>query len=105
MIKRMKKEERDELAKARAEEEAVRKENKLLSFLLPIVGAFAFILGLVGFILTINSGLIGVTIFYAILFAVGLLGILYGVLLIIRTKKPDFLKKKKEAEEDTVLAD
>lgn len=101
----MKKEERDELAKARAEEEAVRKENKLLSFLLPIVGAFAFILGLVGFILTINSGLIGVTIFYAILFAVGLLGILYGVLLIIRTKKPDFLKKKKETEEDTVLAD
>ena len=105
MINRMKKEERDELARARADEEAVRKENKLLSFLLPIVGAFAFILGLGGFILTINSGLIGVTIFYAILFAVGLLGILYGVLLIIRTKKPDFLKKKKETEEDTVLAD
>ena len=101
----MKKEDRDELDRIKAEEEAVKKENKLLSFLLPIVGAIAFILGLVGFILTLNSGLIGVVIFYAILFVIGLLGILYGALLIVRIKKPDFLKKKKAVEEDTVLAD
>ena len=101
----MKKEDREELDRIKAEEEAIRKENRLLAFLLPSVGGAAFILGLVGFILTINSGLIGVVIFYAILFILGVLGILYGLLMIVRIKKPEFLKKKKNQEEDTVLAD
>ena len=35
------------------EQKAVERENKLLRFLLPIVGAVAFLLGLLGFILTI----------------------------------------------------
>ena len=80
-------------------------ENKILSFLLPIVGGIAFILGLVGFILTLGAGKIGITVFYAILFALGLLGVLYGVLIIIRLKNPDFLRKQKKEKEDTILAD
>ena len=85
------------------EQKAVERENKLLRFLLPIVGAVAFLLGLLGFILTVGQGNVGVTVFYIILFIFGLVGVLYGVLLIIREKKPDFLKIKKVEKEDTIL--
>lgn len=85
------------------EQKAVERENKLLRFLLPIVGAVAFLLGLLGFILTVGQGNVGVTVFYIILFIFGLVGVLYGVLLIIRKKKPDFLKIKKVEKEDTIL--
>ncbi len=85
------------------EQKAVERENKLLRFLLPIVGAVAFLLGLLGFILTVGQGNVGVTVFYIILFVFGLVGVLYGVLLIIRKKKPDFLKIKKVEKEDTIL--
>ena len=85
------------------EQKAIEKENRLLRFLLPIVGAIAFVLGLLGFILTVSEGKPGITVFYIILFVLGLLGVLYGVLLIIRKKKPDFLKRKKVEKEDTIL--
>ena len=85
------------------EQKAVERENKLLRFLLTIVGAVAFLLGLLGFILTVGQGNVGVTVFYIILFVFGLVGVLYGVLLIIRKKKPDFLKIKKVEKEDTIL--
>ena len=85
------------------EQKAVERENKLLRFLFPIVGAIAFLLGLLGFILTVGQGNVGVTVFYIILFIFGLVGVLYGVLLIIRKKKPDFLKIKKVEKEDTIL--
>lgn len=85
------------------EQKAIERENKLLRFLLPIVGAIAFLLGLLGFILTVGQGKPGITVFYIILFVFGLVGVLYGVLLIIRKKKPDFLKIKKVEKEDTIL--
>ena len=85
------------------EQKAVERENKILRFLLPIVGAVAFILGLLGFILTVGDGKPGITVFCIILFISGLVGVLYGVLLIIRKKKPDFLKIKKVEKEDTLL--
>ena len=85
------------------DKKATEKENKLLRLFLPIVGIFAFILGILGFILTLGKGNVGVTVIYAILFLLGLLGILYGVLLIIRKKRPDFLKKKKAEQADTLL--
>ena len=85
------------------EQKAVERENKLLRFLLPIVGAVAFLLGLLGFILTVGQGKPGITVFYIILFVFGLFGVLYGVLLLIRKKKPEFLKKKKAEKEDTLL--
>ena len=94
------------LDKEQKEQRAIYIENKILSFLLPITGAAAFILGLVGFILTLNAGQVGITIFYIILTLLGLVGSLYGVLLLVRLKKPDFLKmKKKEEVEDSILQD
>jgi len=94
------------LDKEKKEQRAIYIENKILSFLLPITGVAAFILGLVGFILTLNAGQVGITIFYIILTLLGLVGSLYGVLLLVRLKKPDFLKmKKKEEVEDSILQD
>ena len=94
------------LDKEKKEQRAIYIENKILSFLLPITGVAAFILGLVGFILTLNAGQVGITIFYIILTLLGLVGSLYGALLIIRLKKPDFLKRKKKEEvEDSILQD
>ena len=85
------------------EQEAIEKENGILRVLLPIVGAIAFVLGLLGFILTVSEGKPGITVFYIILFLAGLLGVLYGVLLIIRKKKPNFLKRQKVEKEDILL--
>ena len=94
------------LDKEQKEQRAIYIENKILSFLLPITGVAAFILGLVGFILTLNAGQVGITIFYIILTLLGLVGSLYGVLLLERIKKTDFLKmKKKEEVEDSILQD
>ena len=94
------------LDKEQKEQRAIYIENQILSFLLPITGVAAFVLGLVGFILTLNAGQVGITIFYIILTLLGLAGSLYGVLLLVRLKKPDFLKmKKKEEVEDSILQD
>lgn len=94
------------LDKEQKEQKAIYIENKILSFLLPITGVIALILGLMGLILTASAGQVGITVFYIILLALGLAGTLYGVLLIIRLKKPDFLKrKKKEEAEDSILQD
>lgn len=88
------------------EQRAIYLENKILSFLLPITSVIALIVGLLGFILTLPAGQAGITVFYIILFLLGLAGSLYGALLIVRLKKPDFLKRKKKEEvEDSVLQD
>ena len=94
-----------QLEKEEKEQKIIEKENKLLRLFVPIIGLIAFILGLMGFILTLNEGKTGTTVFYIILFVLGLMGILYGVILIIRKKKPDFLKRKKKAEQADTLLD
>ena len=94
------------LDKEQKEQRAIYIENKIFSFLLPITSVIALILGLVGLILTLPAGQTGITVFYIILLVLGLVGSLYGALLIIRLKKPDFLKKKKKEEvEDSILQD
>ena len=99
-------ENKKELDKEQKEQRAIYIENKILSFLLPITGVIALILGLMGLILTASAGQVGITIFYIVLLVAGLAGTLYGVLLIVRLKKPDFLKrKKKEEAEDSILQD
>ena len=88
------------------EQRAIYLENNILSFLLPITSVIALIVGLLGFILTLPAGQAGITVFYIILFILGLAGSLYGALLIVRLKKPDFLKRKRKEEvEDSVLQD
>ena len=94
-----------ELEKEKAEKRAIERENKLLRILLPTVGLIAFIIGLLAFILTLDQGQTGITIFFAIMFSVGFIGILYGIVVLIRIKKPNFLKKKVVETEDEVLSD
>lgn len=95
-----------QIEKEKKEKRAIEMENKILRIVFPVVGIAAFIIGLLGFILTINSGKPGLTVFFIILFLLGLVGVLYGVLLLIRIKKPNFLVRKKlEESEDEVLPD
>lgn len=94
-----------ELEKEKAEKRAIERENKLLRILLPTVGLIAFIIGLLAFILTLDQGQTAITVFFAIMFSVGFIGILYGIVVLIRIKKPNFLKKKVAETEDEVLSD
>ena len=84
-----------QIEKEKAEKRAIEKENKILRIVFPVVGVAAVIIGLLGFILTVNAGKPGMTVFFIIMTLLGLVGVLYGVLLLVRIKKPDFLKKKK----------
>ena len=69
------------------EKKEIELENKLLKILLPSVGGAAFIIGLVGFILTITVN-VPVAIFLLILAILGAGGIAYGVYhLILKNKK------------------
>ena len=95
-----------QIEKERKEKRAIEMENKILRIVFPVVGIAAFIIGLLGFILTVGSNQPGITVFFVILFLLGLVGVLYGVLLLIRIKKPNFLMRKKPEEvEDEVLPD
>ena len=93
--------EKKELLDDKADKRAIERERKILSVLLPTLGVISFILGVVGAILTATGNPIetGTLVFYVILTVLGVLGILYGVVVIIRKKNPDFLRKKKEEEE------
>lgn len=93
--------EKKELLDDKADKRAIERERKILSVLLPTLGVISFILGVVGAILTATGNPIetGTLVFYIILTVLGVLGILYGVVVIIRKKNPDFLRKKKEEEE------
>ena len=94
------------LDKEQKEQRAIFIENKILSFLLPITGVAALILGIMGFALTLNAGQVGITIFYIVLSLIGLAGSLYGAILLVRLKNPNFLKRKRKEEvEDTILQD
>ena len=68
------------------EKEAIALENKMLSILLPTVGAIAFIIGLVGFILTVSEK-VGAAVFLMIIAVLGLGGIGYGAFLIIKAQR------------------
>lgn len=75
------------------EKQAIELENKILKILLPVVGGIAFILGLVGFILTISINT-GVAIFLLILALLGAGGIAYGVYLLVMKHKRKFRKEE-----------
>lgn len=79
------------------EQKMIELENKLLAFGMPIVGLIAFILGLTGFILIINSGNVPVMVSLIILFLLGIGGMVYGLVQLIKYIKS---KHPKESEED-----
>lgn len=75
-------------------------ENKVLSYLMPIVGVIAMIVGIVGFILTINHNT-GIAIFLVLLAALGLGGIILGLLTFFKERKnKKGRKEKKEPEQE-----
>lgn len=73
-------------------------ENKVLSYLMPIVGLVAFVVGLVGFILVVNQN-IGIAIFLIILAVLGLGGIAYGVLAFLKKRQKKLHKEVKEPDQ------
>ena len=77
------------------EKKEIEMENKILKVLLPSVGGAAFILGLVGFILTITVN-VAVAVFLLIVAILGAGGIAYGVYHLI-------LKKKKKLRKEEVV--
>ena len=94
----------NELEKEKQEQLAIAKENKFLSILLPVVGIIAMALGIPGFVLTLGQGNNGVTVFYMILAVLGVGLLVIGILMIIKLKNPNFMKKKEKVEED-IIAD
>lgn len=79
------------------EKAAIEWENKVLSYLMPSVGLAAFVIGLLGFILLINSN-IGLAIFLLIIALLGAGGIAYGVVVFIKKRRAKL--KKEEVEPD-----
>ena len=73
-------------------------ENKVLAWLMPIVGLVAFIVGLTGFILVINDN-IGIAIFSIVLAVLGLGGIAYGVVVFLKKRKNKYRKEIKEPDQ------
>ena len=80
------------------EQKAIAWENKVLSFLMPIVGLIAFVMGLIGFILVVKQN-VGVAIFLIVLAALGLGGVAYGVVEFIK-KRAQRKPKENEAQEE-----
>ena len=95
----MEKKKNSNLTPEQQEKKEIELENKILSVLMPIVGGAAFVLGLVGFILTISVN-VPVAIILLILAVLGLGGIAYGVYHLI-LKKWRKLHKKESVPSDT----
>ena len=83
------------LSSEQKEKKQIAFENKLIDILLPSVGLVAFIIGLVGFILTIGSN-VGVGIFLLFLCLLGAGGIAYGVLRFLKWRRNKYLKPEQE---------
>ena len=82
--------------KERKEQKAIETENKILSFLIPIVGAIAFILGLLGIIFVAGSGKVGVLVFLYHSLYLRRLRLLIRRITPCPQEKTRFLKEKKE---------
>ena len=91
----MDKKKKTNLTPEQQEKKEIEMENKILKVLMPAVGGAAFILGLVGFILTISTN-VPIAVFLLIIAILGLGGIAYGVYHLI-------LKKKKKLHKEEVV--
>ena len=81
------------------EQEIIKKENKILTFLLPAVGALLFIFGLLGCILSIGTN-VGVGVILLIFAIIGAGGIAYGVYKFIMYRKNRFKKEEVEPSQN-----
>ena len=81
------------------EKEAIELENKMLTFLLPSVGLVAVVIGIVGFILAVNTNL-GGAIFLLILALLGLGGVGFGVFKFINYQRNKYRKPDSEPSQE-----
>ena len=81
------------------EQQMIAFENKLINYVLPAVGLAAFIIGLVGFILTISNN-VGVAIFLLVLALLGAGAVAYGVLQYLKARKQKLFKEEKEPSKE-----
>ncbi len=91
----MEKKKNSNLTPEQQEKLEIEKENKILKVLMPAVGGAAFILGLVGFILTITVN-VAIAIFLLIVAILGAGGIAYGGYHLI-------LKQRKKLHKEEVV--
>ena len=91
----MEKKKNSNLTPEQQEKLEIEKENKILKVLMPAVGGAAFILGLVGFILTVTVN-VAIAIFLLIVAILGAGGIAYGVYHLI-------LKQRKKLHKEEVV--
>lgn len=89
----MEKKKNSNLTPEQQEKLEIEKENKILAVLMPAVGGAAFILGLVGFILTITVN-VAIAIFLLIVAILGAGGIAYGVYHLILKKRKKLHKEE-----------
>ena len=94
----MEKKKNSNLTPEQQEKKEIEMENKILKILMPSVGGAAFIIGLVGFILTITVN-VAVAVFLLIVAILGAGGIAYGVYHLI------LKQRKKLRKEETVPSD
>ena len=73
-------------------------ENKVLYYLMPIVGGVAFVVGLLGFILVVNQN-VGIAVFLIILAVLGLGGIAYWVVAFLKKRQKKLHKEDKEPDQ------
>ena len=81
------------------EQQMIAFENKLINYVLPAVGLAAFIIGLVGFILTIAHD-VGVGIFLLVLALLGAGAVAYGVIQYLKARKQKLFKEEKEPSKE-----
>ena len=91
----MEKKKKTNLTPEQQEKKEIETENKILKVLMPVVGGAAFVLGLVGFILTISVN-VAVAVFLMVVAVLGLGGIAYGVYHLI-------LKQRKKLRKEEVV--
>lgn len=80
------------------EKKEIELENKLIDIVLPSVSIAAFIIGLLGFILSVSSN-VGGAIFLLVLALLGAGGIVYGVFVILRMRKRKYVKPEETPSE------
>lgn len=92
------KKKKSNLTPEQEEKQAIEMENKILAVLMPAVGGVAFILGLVGFILTITAETpnVPIAVFLLLVAILGAGGIAYGVYHLI-------LKQRKKLHKEEVV--
>ena len=87
------KQQQKKISAEQKEKKEIEMENKLIDIILPSTSLAAFLIGLVGFIVSISSD-VGAAIFLLILALLGGGGIAYGVLVYLKWRRAKYFKEE-----------